>query len=407
MNKDFSAAQRPTFKRTLRRINMTSIVITMTLAWLMLCVVSVVSLKQYAQKNLELTGATLSHTIEAALVFRDETAATDTLASLGKQGQFARADVFDKRDQLFAHWTYESEASSERFNLMISHWLFPSPTTQPVIHNGDVIGQIRLTARDSLISHFIWTSLAVLTTCILLATAAAMVISRHLHADVVNALQNIADVAHDVRTNRNFSRRVPEERIEEFHRFAQDFNSLLDEMAQWQHSLQAKNDQLLQTAMHDPLTGLPNRASFRTHINALMADPAAKSGSALLFMDGDDFKYINDTWGHTAGDYVLIETALRLVEFSGKAHHAFRLGGDEFAILLSNISDELQVQRLCGELAQRFTPAMSMHNGHMTPFSLSIGYALTAEHSSVETLLEQADKKMYLMKNQRTRTLSS
>ncbi|SNY78804.1 diguanylate cyclase DgcN [Enterobacter sp. CC120223-11] len=407
MNKDRQTAQRPTFKRTLRRINMTSIVITMTLVWLMLCVVSVISLKQYAQKNLELTGATLSHTIEAALVFRDETAATDTLATLGKQGQFARADVFDKNSRLFARWIYESEASSERFNLMVSHWLFPRATTQPVIHNGEVIGQIRLTARDSLISHFIWTSLAVLTTCILLATAAAMAISRHLHADVVSALQNIADVAHDVRTNRNFSRRVPDERIEEFHHFAQDFNSLLDEMAQWQDSLQAKNDLLLQTAMHDPLTGLPNRAAFRTHINALMADPIAKSGSALLFMDGDDFKYINDTWGHAAGDYVLIETALRLVEFSGKQHRAFRLGGDEFAILLGNIRDEQQVQRLCGELAQHFIPEINMRNGHATPFSLSIGYALTCEHESVETLLEQADKKMYLMKNQRAKTLTS
>ncbi|MCS2152332.1 diguanylate cyclase DgcN [Scandinavium goeteborgense] len=405
MNKELSPAQRPTFKRALRRINMTSIVITMTLIWLMLCVVSVVSLKQYAQKNLELTGATLSHSIEAALVFRDATAATDTLAMLGKQGQFAQADVFDKQNNLFAHWTYESIASDDRFNMLVSHWLFPKPTTHPVVHNGETLGQIRLTARDSLISHFIWTSLGVLTTCILLATAAAMVISRHLHADVVDALQNIADVAHDVRTNRNFSRRVPEERIEEFHLFAQDFNSLLDEMEQWQQTLQAKNDQLLQTAMHDPLTGLPNRASFRTHINALMNDEKEKAGSALLFMDGDDFKAINDTWGHAAGDYVLMETALRLTEFGGKQHLAFRLGGDEFAILLRNISDELQVQRICAELAQRFTPAMDMHNGHSTPFTLSIGYALTDEHDVVETLLEQADKNMYLIKNQRIRTV--
>ncbi|MFP2423713.1 diguanylate cyclase DgcN [Pseudescherichia vulneris] len=405
MNKGSSAAQRPTFKRTLRRINMTTIVITMMLVWLMLSVVSVVTLKQYGQKNLELTGATLGHSIEAALVFGDETAAADTLATLGKQGQFAEADVFDKRQQLFARWAYESDAGSDRFNLLVSHWLFPKPTTQPVIHNGEVIGQIRLSARDSLIGHFIWTSLGVLTTCVLLATAAAMVISRHLHSDVVDALQKITDVAHDVRTNRNFARRVPEERIEEFHRFAQDFNSLLDEMEAWQRSLQAKNDQLLRTAMHDPLTGLPNRASFRSHINALMNDPAAKAGSALLYLDGDDFKVINDTWGHAAGDYVLIETALRLVEFGGKRHHAFRLGGDEFAVLLSNISDELQVQRICIELAQRFTTAMDMHNGHAAPFTLSIGCAMTSEHDSVEGLLEQADKNMYLMKNQRTRTL--
>lgn len=108
-------------------------------------------------------------------------------------------------------------------------------------------------------------------------------------------------MVHDVRTNRNFSRRVSEERIEEFHLFAQDFNSLLDEMEEWQLRLQAKNAQLLRTALHDPLTGLANRAAFRSSINALMNDDAAHSSSALLFLDGDNFKFINDTWGHAAG----------------------------------------------------------------------------------------------------------
>jgi diguanylate cyclase (GGDEF) domain len=385
---------------------MISIVITMTLIWLMLSVVSVISLKQYAQKNLELTGATMSHSIEAALVFGDETAATDTLATLGKQGQFARAEVFDRNDKQFAHWDYETKANGERFNLMLSHWLFPKPVSHPVIHNGEAIGQIKLTARDSLIGHFIWTSLGVLTTCILLATAAAIVISRQLHAGVVNALQNIADVAHDVRTNRNFSRRVSEERIEEFHRFGQDFNSLLNEMEQWQQSLQAKNDQLLRTAMHDTLTGLPNRAAFRIRINTLMSDPQSRTSSALLFLDGDDFKDINDTWGHAAGDCVLMEAASRLVEFGGKQHPAYRLGGDEFAMILNEIDDEAQVQRICAGLAQQFIQPVDLHNGHSTSFTLSIGYALSWQHHAVETLLEQADKNMYLMKHQRTKTVS-
>jgi PleD family two-component response regulator len=93
---------------------------------------------------------------------------------------------------------------------------------------------------------------------------------------MVTAMQNITDVVHDVRTNRNFSRRVKEGSIEEFHQFGEDFNSLLDEMEEWQLKLQAKNAQLLRTAMHDPFTGLANRAAFRNSIAALMNDPSAK-----------------------------------------------------------------------------------------------------------------------------------
>lgn len=117
-----------------------------------------------------------------------------------------------------------------------------------------------------------------------------------MHNGTVEALKNITDVVHDVRSNRNFSRRVSEERIAEFHRFALDFNSLLDEMEEWQLRLQAKNAQLLRTALHDPLTGLANRAAFRSGINTLMNNSDARKTSALLFLDGDNFKYINDTW---------------------------------------------------------------------------------------------------------------
>ncbi len=168
--------------------------------------------------------------------------------------------------------------------------------TQQEAMNGETIGEVRLTARDSSISHFIWFSLAVLTGCILLASGIAITLTRHLHNGLVEALKNITDVVHDVRSNRNFSRRVSEERIAEFHRFALDFNSLLDEMEEWQLRLQAKNAQLLRTALHDPLTGLANRAAFRSGINTLMNNSDARKTSALLFLDGDNFKYINDTW---------------------------------------------------------------------------------------------------------------
>ncbi|WP_163540539.1 diguanylate cyclase domain-containing protein, partial [Klebsiella pneumoniae] len=73
--------------------------------------------------------------------------------------------------------------------------------------------------------------------------------------------------------------------IEEFHLFAQDFNSLLGEMEDWQRQLQAKNAQLLRSSLHDPLTGLANRAAFRNVINDLMKDETAQSHSALLFLD--------------------------------------------------------------------------------------------------------------------------
>lgn len=311
MNTEIS---RPSFRRTLRRISIISVVITMTLIWLLLAVTLVLTLKQYGP-------------------------------------------------------------------------------------------DIPLTAHDSFISHYILLSLGVLTGCILLASCVALIISRYLHNGIIQALQNITDVVYDVRTHRNFSRRVADERIEEFHHFAQDFNSLMDEMEEWQLSLQAKNAQLLRTALHDPLTGLANRAAFRHAITTLMQDDTSRACSALLFLDGDNFKYINDTWGHAVGDCVLIEVAKRLTEFGGKHHLAYRLGGDEFAMILSNVASEYEVQRISAALSQQFFRPINLHNGSTASMTLSIGYALTWEHDMTESLLELADKNMYQAKQRHSRTL--
>jgi len=375
----------------------------MTLVWLLLSIASVFTLKQYAQRNLELTSATVSRSLEATLVFNDTAAAHEALATLGKQGQFSSAILLDRHDNPFAAWSMEPDVQADPLSQLVSQWLFPQPIRQRVWHNNLPIGELRLTARDSLISHFLWTSLAVLTGCILFASLVALAITRTLHNGVVTALQNITEVVHDVRTNRNFSRRVPEERIDEFHRFGQDFNSLLDEMEEWQRKLQAKNAQLLRTAMHDPLTGLANRAAFRTRISALMSDASSRANTALLFLDCDDFKLINDTWGHAAGDDVLIEVARRMIEFSGGRHQPYRLGGDEFAIILYGVHSEYEVLRLCAALTQQFSPSYELQNGLSTRMSLSIGFALSWEHHSVEALLDQADRNMYLVKHQRPR----
>ncbi len=384
MNKEFSLS-RPTFKRTLRRISIISVLLTMTLIWLLICVASVLTLKQYAQKNLDLTAATMTHSLEAALVFSDNAAAAETLATLGRQGQFSAAEVRDKNGRIIASWRYDARAADDKLIGLISHWLFPLPVSQPVWHNGR--GHRRSAAcrpRQSYWSFYL----------AIAGSADRMYSAGIRHCPC--CLRVICTMASWMRCKillkwyttfaltEIFSRRVPDERIAEFHLFAQDFNSLLDEMEEWQLRLQAKNAQLLRTALHDPLTGLANRAAFRSCINALMKDNSARSSSALLFLDGDNFKYINDTWGHAAGDRVLIEVAKRLAEFGGSRYQTYRLGGDEFAMVLYGVHSEYEVQRICAALSQAFNRPFELHNGQRITMTLSIGFALTWEHATAE-----------------------
>lgn len=80
-----------------------------------------------------------------------------------------------------------------------------------------------------------------------------------------------------------------------------------------------------------------NRVAFRSGINTLMNNFDVRKTSALLFFDGDNFKYINDIWGYATGDRVLIEIVKRLVEFGGLRYKVYRLGGDEFVMVFYDV----------------------------------------------------------------------
>ena len=150
-------------------------------------------------------------------------------------------------------------------------------------------------------------------------------------------------------------------------------------------------------AHYDDLTGLANRVLFRQRLEAAVTgDPAGSV--ALCTVDLDDFKRVNDTLGHAAGDDLLVEVARRIQLFAGPGDTAARLGGDEFALLLTGLTGpaeaELRAAALRTELASFSVPA----SAGIGMASASIGVASTADARSITELLRQADTAMYAAK---------
>ncbi|MFF4869661.1 GGDEF domain-containing protein [Streptomyces sp. NPDC000961] len=147
----------------------------------------------------------------------------------------------------------------------------------------------------------------------------------------------------------------------------------------------------LATARRDPLTGLHTRAGWTTRAEHLLS----KHPNALvLLVDLDDFKAINDTHGHAAGDAVLTATAARLTAWCGRQGIAARLGGDEFAAIVPDLG-AVNLFDLWAALDQPVT-----HNGHVLPVSASVGCCLR-DQLPVPTLtdaLSAADAAMYAAK---------
>jgi diguanylate cyclase (GGDEF)-like protein/PAS domain S-box-containing protein len=161
-------------------------------------------------------------------------------------------------------------------------------------------------------------------------------------------------------------------------------------------------EQLLHDALHDGLTGLPNRALFLDHLRVAIS--RAKRGPerhfAVLFLDLDRFKVINDSLGHLAGDQLLIETARRLQDCLRPGDTVARLGGDEFTILVEELEDKNGAAFLADRLQRRLSEPFTL-NGHEVFTTASIGIAVgEARYENPEEMLRDADTAMYRAKAQ-------
>lgn len=176
--------------------------------------------------------------------------------------------------------------------------------------------------------------------------------------------------------------------------------SLEEKVARRTTELRLANEELTKLARHDVLTGLPNRQLVSDRlVQALVVAKRDQTRVALMFIDLDEFKPINDTQGHAIGDLILKETAGRIQHCIREMDTVSRIGGDEFLVLLpiiEAVQDAVVVaEKIRFALNQPFVPA-----GKSLRISSSIGIAIYPEHGLDESaLLRNADIAMYDAKN--------
>jgi diguanylate cyclase (GGDEF)-like protein len=159
--------------------------------------------------------------------------------------------------------------------------------------------------------------------------------------------------------------------------------------------------QLRHEALHDALTGLPNRTSLQRRLGTALDDVLAgrTTGAAVMILDLDDFKEVNDTLGHHHGDQLLCDVAQRLTGAAAGQALVARLGGDEFAVLLAGL-DVAGAARFCGGVLRSLAEPFEL-DGTAIDVGASIGLALAPEHgTAAATLLRRADQAMYAAKQE-------
>ncbi|WP_019914894.1 bifunctional diguanylate cyclase/phosphodiesterase [Paenibacillus sp. HW567] len=279
-----------------------------------------------------------------------------------------------------------------------SVWMSPSSSKSMSIHTvvNDLFGnpgvvitlsqprQIYENGKESLYSF----RLLFLIMTILLIVISVIFANRFILGRMYSLIRNIRAIGN----SKDLSIRISSTGRDEFSDVEREFNRMI-------HSLEQAQEELQLQSMLDPLTQLPNRSLFFAKLNAAIAAVKGTSRQiALVFIDLDHFKTVNDTLGHDFGDAMLKETALRISKAVGKYDVVSRLGGDEFTILLADIPDS---SAITAQLS-RIQEALSMPHhiqGHLLYNTASIGISIYPQNGEdADYLVKQADLAMFHVK---------
>ena len=374
---------------------------------LMLTLLSVLTLRTYVDQNLTLVARSISYTAEAAAVFGDADAAREALALIGTREGLLRAEIRDAQGGVLARYDAPPPAVAHARPLGgLAERLAPTARAAIVAHDR-VVGEVVVAGNGTVYLSFMVKVLATIAVCMAVVAAFVSLLSRRIDRELVQPLRTLAALTRRARLERGGGLRAPPASVREIHELGEDFNALLAEVEHREASLVAThdtlrtaNESLSYLAFHDHLTGLPNRACFRDRAGALLQAQRGGTGrAALLFVDCDRFKEINDRLGHAAGDALLVTVAQRLRAATRDSDVVARIGGDEFAVLLTSVRGAADAARVAAKITAALAEPIDAPTHGTLVASASIGIALAPDHGNVvEPLMAAADAAMYRAK---------
>jgi diguanylate cyclase (GGDEF)-like protein len=325
------------------------------------------------KSELRATGYVYAAAMADTLVEADKSKALNTLSSIARIPDILYAVALDSKNQTLASMGQAVFLSNDIASEEIGHFGMLTkgilPVAVDVVRGGEHVGKLVLIAdirpmRLKLLWVIFATTIAAIVASIL-GVAIAVPLQRRITAPILSLTQAMRQV----RITRDYTTKVVHKANDETGVMVETFNSMISE-------IRFRDASLKRLAYLDPLTGLSNRQHFQKLIDELLENLAGESGSAAVFIvDLDGFKQINDAFGHSIGDALLMNIAAILKHELGDKFSLARLGGDEFALIGENISSERSAQELIAPfVAALYQPVKIV--GHDIHISASIGGVL-------------------------------
>lgn len=355
--------------------------------------------RSYSQYNLQLLTHVLASEVQTAVMFNDQISLKQTLDNSIQKYPLTHIAIMDNEGNILSKVTSFKDFYDYYWLGSLQSWLIPSELGHAPIHyNGKKIAELQIDISMRPLINFFKLFALMVVCCGAISYLITQVSTRLIYRKINQSLQQLTSSTDAVIKHRNFQKTIPSGYILEFNKISNSFNVLLQEVHVWHTHLEQQNSHLEHRALHDTLTMLPNRAYFNQHLNFLFENNLTRDKFALLYIDNNDFKSVNDSYGHQVGDLVLREMAQRLKNHLRTNDFIARIGGDEFAVLLHNVTLIANAIIVAQNLIRASHQPIFISDTESINASFSIGIALSNSVDSIEQLIHQADLAMYKAK---------
>ena len=378
------------------------IIATMVLAVLMSGIVFIgYDLRHQQQEMLSKISAVAQVTAQrssAAVAFRDKKRALENLQSFGLVDGVQAACLYSvETNQHIAQWSLSEDAAS----VLCYKEALAEPTffsddefllVIPVISQSKHLGLLSVYGSFKPLSKRVQRLALALLVISALASLFAFFLTRPLQQKIYLPIVHLGEVARRVDKHSDYTVRAVKSSADELGDTVEAFNSMLNKLEEDKIALE-------KLAYFDTLTGLPNRRLFMEKLARAIAHARInKLHFGLVFIDLDNFKWVNDNLGHDRGDWLLKIVADRARNAVRDMDVVCRLGGDEFTVILLELEDQAQGEALCTSILDALRPKIQLGN-YSHQAGASLGLAISdGFHESIDGVIKKADLAVYAAK---------
>lgn len=400
------------FNKLSLRGKLTFIITLTSCLVLLLTFVAIIALQRASLRNdllqdVKVVSRGVGENCASAMINNDPRTASTVLETLSATSHVIGARLFNKDQTVFAEF-YQNLARDPHIDelkaatiLRQGHIFYPAylDVFEPIIYQGETLGQLMLRVDlakvDNALIRYLWIGTAIF----FIYTALTFLLANGLQRLISEPIKSLALSMQTISREKNYSLRVQKSSHDELGSLFDGFNDMLAEIEIRDQELRDSKTDLDYLAHHDPLTQVANRLLFHDRLeHSLARAKRMKLRLAILYIDLDRFKNVNDSLGHHVGDEVLCTVTERLSNLVREADTLARLGGDEFVIILEQFKKTDDVGRYVEKLLREMAQTIEIFDQQLH-VTASVGISLYPENGDdVDSLMQAADIAMYQAK---------